>query len=135
MAIKNLTKDEVMYLSCNPYVCKVTERSITYTADFKQKFIQRYKNGAMPREIFQEYGFDPEILGRERIKSASKRWLKTYKTKGIEGLYDQRGMNPLGNLSPEVKLARLEAQNQLLKAENELLKKLHLLEGGISLDL
>lgn len=67
----------------------------------------------------------------ERIKTA-KRWRKAYREAGIEGLQDTRKMNSgrpsERELTLEEKIARLETKNQLLRAENELLKKLDLLE-------
>jgi hypothetical protein len=60
------------------------------------------------------------------------RWRKSYNKSGINGLSDTRKQNsgrPIErDLSIEEKYKRVKIQNNLLKAENELLKKIHLAE-------
>jgi len=71
----------------------------------------------------------------DRVQSASKRWRSAYRENGLEGLSDTRKGNSVrpreGDLSIEEKYARLEAQFNLLKAENELLQKIDLAERGL----
>ncbi len=71
----------------------------------------------------------------QRIKSSSERWRNTFKTEGLLGLKDTRkdnsGRPRVKELSLEEKYARLEAQINLVKAENELLKKIRMLERGL----
>jgi len=71
----------------------------------------------------------------ERIYSATKRWQRAYKNNGIIGLRDTRAENSghprEQELTLEEKNARLEAQMTLLKAENELLKKIRTAERGM----
>ena len=66
--------------------------------------------------------------------SASKRWREAYKKNGIIGLRDTRAENSgrprERELTLEEKNARLEAQINLLKAENELLKKIRICRKG-----
>lgn len=70
-----------------------------------------------------------------RIHAASKRWNAAYKTNGVLGLSDTRkgssGRPRERELSLGDKNARLEAQINLLKAENELLKKIRFSERGL----
>lgn len=58
-----------------------------------------------------------------------------YRENGLYGLSDTRkgnsGRPSESELSLEEKYARLEAQNNLLKAENELLKKIRFAERGM----
>jgi transposase len=132
MSKKLFTEKEIKSLSKNPYVKSVSTKGITYTDDFKRHFIAENENGKSPRRIFEECGFDVEVLGVERVKSAGKRWRVAYREDGIDGLKDTRKENPGrprgAELSLEEKYARLEAQVNLLKAENELLKKIDLAE-------
>ncbi|MFC0613629.1 IS3 family transposase, partial [Scopulibacillus daqui] len=127
MSKKTFTEKEIKQLKTNKYVKSVSSKGITYTDEFKQIFIAEKEKGKFARDIFKEYGFDIEALGTDRIKSASKRWQKAYKENGIIGLRDTRAGNsgrPTDReLSLEEKNARLEAQINLLKAENELFKK------------
>jgi transposase len=135
MSKKIFTEKEIKQLSINPYVKSVSSKGITYTDEFKHIFIAEKEKGKFASEIFKEFGFDVEILGTDRIKSASKRWKKAYKKNGINGLRDTRAGNSgrprERELSLEEKNARLEAQINLLKAENELLKKIRFAERGM----
>ena len=132
MSKKIFTEKEIKQLSNNKYVKSVSSKGITYTDEFKHIFIAENEKGKLPREIFEECGFDIEIIGMDRVYSASKRWREAYKMNGIIGLRDTRAENSGSprerELSLEEKYARLEAQNNLLKAENELLKKIRFAE-------
>lgn len=132
MTKRLFTEKEQELLKRNPYVKSVSEKAITYTDEFKRHFIVENENGKLPREIFEEAGLSEELIGINRIQTAGKRWRAAYRKTGVEGLQDTRKTNS-GRLSErelslEEQIARLEAKNQLLRAENELLKKLDLLE-------
>ncbi|MGU8968190.1 HTH domain-containing protein, partial [Clostridium perfringens] len=73
MSKKLFTSEEIKILSQNKYVKKVSSKGITYNDEFKRLFIVESKNGKLPRQIFEENGFDIEILGMHRVHSASKR--------------------------------------------------------------
>jgi transposase len=132
MSNKIFTKEEIEILANNKYVKRVSAKGITYTDEFKRIFINENEKGKFPRVIFEECSFDIGILGMKRVKSAGKRWRAAYKNEGVLGLQDMRKQNsgrPRDmELSLEEKYHRLMAQNNLLKAENELLKKLDMLE-------
>ena len=132
MSKKIFTEKETKQLSANQYVKAVSTKGITYTDEFKHIFISEREKGKPAREIFEHCGFDPEILGMDRIYAANKRWQKAYKNNGIIGLCDTRAENSgrlrEKELTLEEKNVRLEAQITLLKAENELLKKIRIAE-------
>ena len=132
MSKKTFTDSEIKLLSNNPYVKAVSSKAITYTDAFKQLFISENNQGKLPREIFEECGFDVTIVGIHRVRSSGKRWRASYQENGVLGLQDTRSQGsgrPLSReLTLEEKYARLEAQNNLLKAENELLKKIRFAE-------
>lgn len=132
MSKKIFTEKEMEFLISNPYVQSVSPKGITYTEEFKQIFITEYDKGKLPREIFQECGFDVSLIGIKRVKAASERWRKAYAENGVLGLQDTRktslGRPRQKELTLEEKNARLEAQIRLLQAENELLKKIRLAE-------
>lgn len=135
MSNKIFTQKELEILLQNQYVKNVSAKGITYTDEFKRIFIAENEKGKFPRQIFEEHGFDINILGMMRVKSSGKRWRTAYRTDGICGLNDTRKGNsgrPLEkDLSVEEKYERLKAQNNLLKAENELLKKIDIGEMGL----
>lgn len=137
MSKKLFTNEEIKILSNNQYVKNITTKGITYTEEFRNIFIIESNKGKLPRNVFSEHGFEVSILGMERISSAGKRWRKAYNIHGIVGLVDSRKSNSgrpnERDLSIDEKYERLQAQNNLLKAENELLKKIQFLERGMIL--
>ena len=88
MAKNTFTTKQLEALRNNPYVVSATERRITYTTDFKKKFVEEYRLGKGPREIFKEAGFDVEALGYKRIERASDRW----RTENNEGRFGRAYM-------------------------------------------
>lgn len=132
MTKRFLTKKEQKQLRLNPYVKMVSEKSITYTDEFKRHFIAENEKGKLPRDIFENAGLSIDLIGLERIRSSGKRWRASYRKFGVKGLQDTRKTNSgrpsTRELTADEKISRLEAENQLLLAENELLKKLDLLE-------
>jgi transposase len=135
MSTKLFTKEEMEMLAVNKYVKHVSAKGITYKDEFRRIFISEYEKGRFPRAIFEECGFVISILGIGRVESISKQWRAKYKKNGVLGLQDtRRGSSGRPNdkeLSIEEKYERLKIKNKLLEAENELLKKLDMLERGM----
>jgi hypothetical protein len=135
MSKKHFTETEIDILSNNQYVKSVSTKGVTYTDEFKRIFIAENENGKLPRHIFEENGFDIEVIGIVRVQRAASRWRTAYNKSGVLGLRDTRkensGRPTKKEFSLEEKNARLEAQIQLLRAENELLKKLDMMERGL----
>jgi transposase len=121
-------------LKMNPNVASVSDRAIQYSPAFKIQAVKDNRAGKGPTQIFIENGFDVEMIGRERVNSALKGWRKTFQTYGEDGfLEERRGKGSVGrpstqHLSAEKKLEKAEARIKYLEAENELLKKLEVLE-------
>ena len=135
MSKKHFTETEIEILSNNRYVKSVSSKGVTYTDEFKRIFIAENEDGKLPRQIFEENGFDIEVIGIVRVQRSASRWRTAYNKSGVLGLRDTRkgnsGRPTKKELSLEEKNARLEAQIQLLRAENELLKKLDMMERGL----
>ena len=135
MSKKIFTEAEIDILSKNKYIKKVSNKGITYTDEFKRLFIIENQNGKFPRQIFEECGFDINILGMHRIHSSGKRWRSSFRRNGITELKDTRkfntGRHAKKDLSLEEKFKKLQAKVNFLQAENELLKKLEMLERGV----
>ena len=51
----------------NPYTLHVSTTQITFTNAFKEEFWRRYQEGDTPRTIMYDLGYDPEVLGRNRL--------------------------------------------------------------------
>ena len=93
MSSKLFTKEEIEVLANNKYIKSVSERSITYTNEFRRIFISEYEKGKFLRKIFEEWGFAISILGIGQVGSISKRWRTAYKKNGVRGLDDSRKDN------------------------------------------
>ncbi|WP_110926184.1 IS3 family transposase [Bacillus massiliglaciei] len=123
---------EIKVLQQNPNVQRVSEKAITYTDTFKNRFMDEYLSGKLPRQIFMENGFDIEIIGQSRIEQAACRWKKAYEKNGVIGLTDSRKVSsgrPLKReLTPSEVIERQKAQIKLLEGQVELLKKLEVTE-------
>ncbi|MNP15092.1 hypothetical protein D3C76_1074350 [compost metagenome] len=86
MSEELFTEKDFATLSKNRYVKIVSSKGITYTDEFKQHFITENSVGKFPREIFEEAGFNVDVIGMKRVKSASDRWKAAYKAEGCWAL-------------------------------------------------
>jgi putative transposase len=123
---------EIKTLQKNSNVQHVSERAITYTDSFKNRFMDEYLAGKLPRQIFKENGFDVEVIGMKRIEQSAHRWKKAYEKNGLIGLTDSRktgsGRPLKRELTPSELIERQEARIKLLEGQVELLKKLEATE-------
>ncbi|MEY2194956.1 HTH domain-containing protein, partial [Neobacillus sp. BF23-41] len=74
MSKKVFTEKEVKLLSNNTFVKSVSPKGITYTDEFKRIFIVENDKGKLPRQIFEECGFDIDVIGIDRVRASGKRW-------------------------------------------------------------
>jgi transposase InsO family protein/transposase len=128
MSKRTFTIEQVEALRANPYVKAASQKSITYTDEFKRHFVLKSLEGKLAKQIFQEASFPVEVLGEQRIKSFAKKWRRRYREEGILSLADTRkhcsGRPRKTDRTPEQEIERLKAQISMLEQEKELLKKL-----------
>ena len=86
-------QNEIEILRNNLNVQKVSEKSITYSDEFKRAFIEDYLKGIPSKKIFEKAGFDINMIGNKRYQQAAARWLRDYKQDGLVGLRDTRKDN------------------------------------------
>jgi hypothetical protein len=133
MGLYYFTDEQVMELSKNPNVKRVSIKGITYQESFKDYFIEAYEKGKTPKEIFMESGFDIEILGNSRVKSSGKRWRK--QSKRLEGVRDTRkdgsGRPRTRDLTQDEIIERQKAEIEYLKQERDFLLELKRLERQV----
>lgn len=126
------TKQEIETLQNNTNVARVSERAITYTDAFKHTFLDAYLAGKLPRHIFEENGFDVEVIGMKRIEQSAYRWKKAYEKDGSIGLTDSRKSNAgrplIRELTSTEIIERQDARIKLLEGQVALLKKLEVTE-------
>lgn len=119
----------------NPNVLRASEKTITYSPDFKVEAVrQNTVEGKPPVEIFLDAGFDLDLIGRETPKRCLKRWRKILRQRGRQWLRSEQrgkysaGRPPKRGLTVEDKLRRAQARIKYLEKENEFLKKLDAIE-------
>ena len=124
------SEKEIRDLQANPYVKKVSEKSITYTQEFREFFVAEYQKSKPPTQILRAAGFDTTALGRERIHSICANFRKMEAR--LEGLVDTRKSNSgrpaTKHLTPEEEIKRLKNKIKYLEQENEFLKKIKFLD-------
>ncbi|WP_396265792.1 HTH domain-containing protein [Halobacillus shinanisalinarum] len=124
------TEFQRQQLESNPNVMKVSDRSITYSQDFKLAAVKENLAGKGPYQIFTEKGFDMDVIGSKKPKQCLKRWRGTYDKYGEDGFYKERrgkgstGRPSTNHLSAEDKLKKAEARIAYLEAELDFVKKL-----------
>lgn len=121
--------EEIARLSRNPCVWSVSERSISYTYEFKKRALDLYFQGIKPDDIWKQAGFDIRIWKKGYCRYTLKDWRRMLKRGGLESLTRQSGVQADGGYrrakSPESdRVRRLELKVQYLEAENNFLIKL-----------
>jgi len=135
MSNKLFTELEIEVLKQNKYVKRVGPKGITYTDEMKHYAISKSEKGLLSTEIFENAGFNLEIIGSKRAQNALVRWLRAYKESGVMGLQDTRkgkSGRPLERqLSLKEQLERERAKNKFLEVQLEFQKKLDMIERGV----
>jgi transposase-like protein len=129
MSKRTFTKEQIWQLSQNSFVSKCSEKSVTYSSEFKLLAVKRYEEeGLTASQIFLEAGIDPEIVGKNVPNDRLSVWRRIVRTKGIDGLKESRGQDggrpKTRGLSDADRIEYLETQIAYLKAENAFLAKL-----------
>ena len=73
--IHKFTQEQVEQLAANPFTLSVTVYRISFTLEFKNLFLSRYENGESVKDIFVALGYDPDVIGYNRMYSFSNRLL------------------------------------------------------------
>lgn len=70
---KKFSAAEQELLRANPYTEKVTEHQISFTLAFKEVFWRLSVEGCTGNMALRKLGYDPELLGFERVHNITKR--------------------------------------------------------------
>ena len=125
MGANYFSDEQVKELEKNPYVKKVSVKSITYSEEFKELFWTDLQKGMLPRNIFKKYGFDPSLLGPRRTKCFIYRvWKDATRVEGFKDTRSTDSGRPLARvLTIEEELERLKQKCEILQQENDFLKR------------
>ena len=132
MSKRIFSEDQIKKLLANPNISRCSDRSITYSQDFKVLAVKKYYEGAYsPNMIFEEAGIDRRIIGQESPSCCLHRWRALYNTRGEAVLrVEARGKRKKGRrprirgLTEADRIKRMEIEIAYLKAENDFLAKL-----------
>ena len=129
MNIKRFTTEELAELRENPYTYKATPAQLRFTAEFKEHFWNEYNNGALPREIIESCGYDPDVLGSSRINGILLH-VREAASKGEGFRTESKPRSKKDTFfketapTPEGKIQKLEKELAYLRKEVEFLKKI-----------
>jgi transposase len=119
MSKRIFSSEEQELLRNNGNVQSCSEKSITYTTVFKEYAVHQYEAGLTSTEIFEQAGFDLNLIGKQQPKECLRRW----RTKGCGDLRGKHNKERAIRTETD-RLKWLEAEVKYLKAENAFLAKL-----------
>ena len=130
MAGKPLNPEELAELRKSPYISSATPQQVFYTEEFQRIAYGHLMDGMTMREVFQQYGIDPDILGPSRIRGFAFCLRKKADREGgfADLLANNRRRPPKGaeEQTLNAKVERLEHELAYTRQEVEFLKKIHL---------
>lgn len=130
MAKKLLNAEEIAELRDCPFVSSIVSGKVSFTPEFKRMAYGQLIDGKSMREIFEENGVDPEVLGNARIWAFAQRLRANADRE--EGFVDLRGKNsrkPAKGTQEQALSARVEQLEHELaytQQQVEFLKKIHM---------
>lgn len=129
MAKKPLNIEELAQLRSCPYVSSIISGRINFTPEFKRVAYEQLINGKSMRDILEEHGIDPAILGDKRIYSFTHKLRENAgRDEGFADLRSQNTLKPAkgtGEQSLATRVEQLEHELAYTRQEVEFLKKIH----------
>ena len=130
---KNSARRNRKLLRANPYTEKVTEHQISFTLAFKEAFWRLSVEGCTGNMALRKLGYDPELLGFERVHNITKRIRRAGKSpEGIQPApksrmrisREQFGAAELEKMSRRESERRMQQEIVYLQQQMAFLKKL-----------
>lgn len=130
---KKFSATEQELLRANPYTEKVTENQISFTLAFKEAFWRLSVEGCTGNMALRKLGYDPELLGFERVHNITKRIRRAGKSpEGIQPApksrmrisREQFGTAELEKMSRRESERRMQQEIVYLQQQMAFLKKL-----------
>lgn len=123
------SNEHIAQLQKNSCVWHVSQRTISYTYEFKKHALDMYAQGVKPDAIWKQAGFDITIWKQDYCRYTLKDWRRLVRKGGLESLTKPSGVQSDGGYrkaqSPEEdRVRRLELHVQYLEAENAFLARL-----------
>ena len=124
MSKKTFTEEELERLRANPFTYAATPHLLSFTKDFKELFWNEYQKGALPRQILEQHGYPPDLLGKRRIWGIAYHIKQQYYSNA--GLHEGSIKPPPSPRDGASEMKRLQGEVQFLRQEVEFLKKIFL---------
>ena len=117
------TKEDKAILESNPNIQAVLSNQVLYTQRFKEDAIKEYESGKSANHIFEEAGINTSILSKnpDYASKILSKWRNANRKK-INIHYPTKKIK-----NKDSAYQKLLKRNEYLEAENELLKKLQIL--------
>ena len=131
--VDDYTDEQINELSQNKYVEFVSKNKITFTKEFKILFMNEFNKGKGNLQIFSDFGLNPLVVGKRRIKTCTRNWKKhalhdpTFSKNNYQPIHkeiDEEKKKKLQNIK------YLQKRINQLEMENEYLKKVSALRKG-----
>lgn len=123
------TKEEQDLLAANQYTFRVSDKQLSFTAEFKALFWEEYCTGTTPAQILRKYGYPTEVLGASRITGIQRQIKK--ESQKADGFFSGRRPSaeisdgePPDAQSQQKRIDKLEQKVQYLEQQMEFLKKI-----------
>lgn len=129
MEVKRFTGEEMDALRSNPYTYKVTQCQISFTTEFKELFWKHYNEGMTPRDILLSLGYDPDMLGDNRVNGIRMHIKKEFEKQGRfhsgrKPRSTSSGDKASAPANPADEVRQLRNEVEYLRQEVEFLKKI-----------
>ena len=133
--MQSFTPKQRSKLLSNRNVQAATEKTVTFTPDFKIKAVHLYLEGISPDQIFEDAGIPLNYFQDDYCRLCIKRWVEKFNSDGEDSLrLDERGRGATGrppednleDLTYDELLALVEIQQEALddvRKQNALARK------------
>lgn len=127
MSKKLFSAEEIAVFRSSPYVESVSDRSLVFTPEFKEKCHTMYQQGIPMKKILEEHGIDTGAMGKARIAGYCQKLAKeANRSEGFANLRKQKRQvqEQTEQRKLERRVRQLEHQLAYAQQEVEFLKKL-----------
>ena len=118
------TEEQVRELAENRYTYRVSSKSISFTPEFMRLLCRKRAEGLPNRKIFEECGYDPDLLGRYRMSNT----VRKIKGKSPEDFPDKplpkSKMRDFDEVSAKRAMKQMQLEMKRMHQEIEFLKKI-----------
>ena len=129
MEVKRFTGVEMDALRANLYTYKVTQCHLSFTTEFKELFWKHYNEGMTPKDILLSLGYDPDMLGENRVNGIRMHIKEEFEKQGRFSSGRKPRNTPAGvgtgnPMNPADEIRQLRSEVEYLRQEVEFLKKI-----------